>query len=353
MSPKRRRHSNILALSLMMLGALFAGLALAGKPGGGGSSPPPGPVPPGTIYFSGWVSSLGNDGYYQPMTMKGDGSDKRNAFSTNSPSYQKHGESRWFFYEDYDWDGPVDEFGFPIAWELYAVNEQNEWIQLTGDPNIHLSMIGSAAWAKDDSFVTYPAWWFTGPEEWNVQGGLFVITIDWSSGVPVASAPTLLFEAEAVWFDHWNGNVNIDSHDWAPGGNAVVFYKEIDSVSAEGTYIADFTGGPAQIRPLTASSNAVWSPDGSRIAFGNGEIWTIKPDGTNPVRLTQRTVTKSETRSQGGPSWSPDGAYIAYVEAVSTKSASSYAIWRIPAGGGSSTNLTSDLIKAAGPTWRP
>ena len=159
----------------------------SGAKKGGGGTPPP--AAPGTIYFSGWVATSGNSGYYQPMTMKGDGTDKRNAFSNRSPSYQGHSNSRWFLMEDYDWDGPVDEWGIPMAWELYAVNEQNQWIQLTGDPNIHVSQLGTPAWGKDDSFVSYPAWWFAGPEEWNVRGGLFVVDIDWSTGVPVAGAP--------------------------------------------------------------------------------------------------------------------------------------------------------------------
>jgi TolB protein len=57
--------------------------------------------------------------------------------------------------------------------------------------------------------------------------------------------------------------------------------------------------------------DAVWSPDGSRIAFvsdrgGTSDVWVMNPDGSGQTRLTQ---------SSGGddrPSWSPDGRQIAF-----------------------------------------
>jgi hypothetical protein len=346
-------------IAVLCLVSLWGTLGVAdalGQKKGGGSSPPPGPVPPGTIYFSGWVSTSGNSGGYTGMTMNGDGSDKKEAFGYGSPpSYQLHGQSRWFLYGDYDWDGPVDAWGNPLAYELFAVNQQNQWIQLTADPNIHWTgFTDQVAWGKDDSFVSFAAWTFTGNGD-EVRGGLYIAEIDWSTGVPVAGPPTLLFEAQAYWFYDWVGTVNLYDLDWAPAGNAVVFRKDDETVSGT-TYLADFSGEETQFNPLAGGvgvRNAVWSPDGSRVAYGTGEIWTINPDGTNALRLTQRSETKTGTKSQAVPSWSPDGAYIAYVEAVSTRSSSSYSILRIPAGGGSSVNLTSDLLKAGGPKWRP
>ena len=347
----RPRNRIIAALSLMALAVhvFGGGEALAQK--GGGTPPPPSPAP-GTIYFSGWVATSGS-GYYAPMTMNGDGTNKQNAFSTSVPSYGRHSNSRWFLVEDYDWDGPLDQWGIPMAWEVYAVNERNQRMKLTGNATVHVSELGSPAWGKNDSFVSYPGWWFTGPNPWDVKGGLFVVDIDWSTGVPVAGAPRFLFGAEAYWFQNWDANVNIDEHDWSPSGNAVAFYKEVDSTSAAGTYVADFASGTAQIRALTTGSGAQWSPDGSRIAFSVGEIWTIKPDGTNAVRITQHTVTKSTERSQVGPSWSPDGAFIAYTEAVASGGKTSRSIIRIPSGGGSAVNLTTGLVQAGGAKWRP
>ena len=340
-------------LGLLALVALvFHPEALAQKKGGG-TPPPPQPPPPGLIYFTGWVP-WSNTTAPTPMSMKGDGTDKRNALSTSSPSYGRHANSRWFLLGDYDWESPVDEWGIPMGYEIYAVNEQNQWVQLTGDPNIHWSGVtgvGSVAWGKDDSFVSYTAWWFTGNCN-EVRGGLFYVDIDWTSGVPVAGAPTFLFEADAFWFQNWEASVNLDNQDWSPDGNKVVFEQE-DGARPAGTYIADVSAPPAQIQAFAGGWNAVWSPDGSRIAYVNGGIWTSNPDGSGAVRLTQPTSTSTQQRGHGGPSWSPDGAFLAFTESIVSKSKSAYSVMRIPSAGGTPVSLTTDFAKAAGPKWRP
>lgn len=71
-------------------------------------------------------------------------------------------------------------------------------------------------------------------------------------------------------------------------------------------------------QPETVGSSTLWerdaqfSPDGEKIAFGSArsgvpEIWVSNEDGTNPVRLTQGTGAL-----QGTPRWSPDGHWIAF-----------------------------------------
>ncbi len=49
------------------------------------------------------------------------------------------------------------------------------------------------------------------------------------------------------------------------------------------------------------------SPDGSRVAFlkGGGDLWTMKPDGTDQKRLFQ-------SWNEPDYDWSPDGRWIAY-----------------------------------------
>jgi hypothetical protein len=345
------RSRNVIAtLGLLAVATLAINIDARAEKKGGGTTPPS--PAPGLIYFTGWVP-WSNSTAPAPMSMKGDGTDKRNALSTSSPSYQRHGNSRWFLLGDYDWDGPLDEWGIPMAYELYAVNEQNQWIQLTGDPNIHWSGatgVGSVAWGKDDSFVSYTAWWFTGDGD-EVRGGLFTVDIDWSSGVPVAGAPTFLFEADAVWFWDWQGTVNIGAHDWSPDGNRVIFEQE-DGSRPGGTFIADVSSAPVQIQPFAGGWSAAWSPDGSRITYANGGIWTSNPDGSGAVRLTQPTSTSTQQRGHGSPSWSPDGAFLAFTESIVSRNKSSYSVMRIPSGGGTPVNLTSEFTKAAGAKWR-
>jgi hypothetical protein len=342
------RLSNLflMALGLATLVALSGdNHLLAQKKGGGTTAPPPAP---GTIYFSGRMTTKE---YSTGWSMNGDGTGKQQRFGGIQwrPTYQLHGGTRWMLEGASDMNGPLDENGIP-PYEMWATNGGLH-IQLTGGHGLFWGWGDYAAWGKDDSFVSYQAWWFN--EFGGVSGGLFVIDIDWSTGIPVvASDPVLIFEAEAIWFGGWEGAVNINEHDWSPNGQSVIFHEEDETVTGT-TYVADLSGGSVAFRSLGQIINAVWSPNGSRIAFGNGGIWTSAPDGTNAIRLTQSTVTSSEERSQSSPNWSPDGAYIAFNQVIKSKNSFQYSIWRIPSGGGTAVNLTSDLTYATGPKWRP
>ena len=61
------------------------------------------------------------------------------------------------------------------------------------------------------------------------------------------------------------------------------------------------------------SCRAYFSPDGQTVAYvtseadGKGDIWTMKPDGTEKTKLTERDETYDYF-----PSWSPDGKYIVF-----------------------------------------
>jgi Tol biopolymer transport system component len=65
-----------------------------------------------------------------------------------------------------------------------------------------------------------------------------------------------------------------------------------------------------------------WSPDGTRISFynyANGalDLWTVNTDGTRALQMTQ--VLASENKSQctfacHAASWSPDGSHLAYAD---------------------------------------
>jgi WD40-like Beta Propeller Repeat len=341
-------RSRVVLIVTVFLALLMGEAAWAQK--NRGTTPPPPPAP-GTIYFRGWVPTSPNDGYYTLMRMNGDGTNKSAVAGTVYRSYQQHGGSHWSLAVEPDYDNPQYNL------ELFAYSGSGPGVQLTSAPTVYVAdaIVGSLSWGRDDSFVSYSGWWYTGPNMYDVQGGLFVVPIDWSTGVPTAGTPQLIFEAKAylfqnstLWYPEWTANVNILNHDWA--ANSVVFEKESDQESPAGIYVAGVSSGPALIRPLVGGYAPQWSPNGSRIAYTTygQEIWTIHPDGTNPLRITQATSTKV----QGSPTWSPDGTFMAYTEMITAKGKMTRSVMRKDLANGSIVNLTSNLLNSISPTWR-
>lgn len=92
------------------------------------------------------------------------------------------------------------------------------------------------------------------------------------------------------------------------------------------THLYSFEVATKEITQITSGdfdeSQAVWSPDGSRVAFvsnrtdnpdgnSNSDIWIVSADNTDKGEtLLQVTTNPGSDRS---PAWSPDGQSIAYV----------------------------------------
>jgi Tol biopolymer transport system component len=97
-----------------------------------------------------------------------------------------------------------------------------------------------------------------------------------------------------------------------------------------------------------------WSPDGARIAFdvnsddephpkgGNFDIYVANADGTDPIRLTSEKVDHN-------PVWSPDGEKIAYVHGWDLQSQ----IWVMNADGSDPHPLTYEKGPNYLPSWSP
>ncbi|BEL12404.1 hypothetical protein Q0Z83_105950 [Actinoplanes sichuanensis] len=78
----------------------------------------------------------------------------------------------------------------------------------------------------------------------------------------------------------------------------VAFVRDGDVFVSKGPGEQRLTSGGGHARPR-------WSPDGRRLAvLKRGQVWVMRADGTGQRRLT--------TRPAGGPSWSPDGGWIAF-----------------------------------------
>ena len=97
-----------------------------------------------------------------------------------------------------------------------------------------------------------------------------------------------------------------DSAVWSPDGTKIAFVRfyggagEIFVMNADGSGQTDLTNDPAN------DGDPTWSPDGSKIAFttnrgptGDNEIYVMNADGSNPVDLTNSPANESD------PDWQP------------------------------------------------
>ena len=133
----------------------------------------------------------------------------------------------------------------------------------------------------------------------------------------------------------------------SPDGSEVAFstLHEIWVMDADGSHAHAIVTSPSLV------GHPSWSPDGSRLAFsdhrtGNGDLYLVDADGTDPVRLTSNPDTAEEL-----PSWSPDGTRIAFSDFNSDTVQS-----RVLTIGVNGTGLT--LLSPAGafdccPSWSP
>ena len=130
---------------------------------------------------------------------------------------------------------------------------------------------------------------------------------------------------------------------WSPDGKTIVASAyDSDACCASDIFALDVAGGGvANLTKSFADDQwPAWSPDGSRIAIRrDGELWLLRPDGTDLQRLTTGSYDNN-------PEWAPDGSRVAFNRNGS--------IWSLPATGGEPTQVTSGISGAwGGLSWQP
>ncbi len=95
---------------------------------------------------------------------------------------------------------------------------------------------------------------------------------------------------------------------WSPDGKTIAFVSQRDGDVS--VWLMDVDGGNK--RKLAQGRQPSWSPDGERVVFtssayhDNDEIYTIRTDGSDRLRLT------NNKKFDWFASWSPDGRRLAY-----------------------------------------
>lgn len=132
----------------------------------------------------------------------------------------------------------------------------------------------------------------------------------------------------------------------SPDGKSIAFVS--DRGGTPQIYIMRSDGSEVRRVTFEGSYNTspCWSPSGDRIAFsgrrGKNQIFTIKPDGSELMQLT-------DSGNNEDPSFSPDGRYITFMsDRDRTKS-----IYIMRANGESQRRITPKDMRAFGPRWSP
>jgi hypothetical protein len=313
-------------LALVAMGSLVPSALAAKPPGGGGTGG-------GTIYFAyagvGW--SMASDGSAKsPLPPDASG----------VPAYLLHGGQRWFLAGRAD--GGTNPDGTPHS-EVFAISQDGlTSVQVTSAPALKIEW---TRWGKDDTFFSLSA------VDWSVPGApvsvLGRVALTWDGGgTPSVSGP-IAYVATLPSAEPMNGVVHslIRSHDWSPTGDRVAW----NDATANPWVVKVTTTASGGTTTLVVGGYPSWSPDGSKIAFSNGEIWVVSPDGTGLTRVLRR----GPRFSVGWPEWSPTGSHLVYLRDDWSVSPRQLDIYRATASGSSPTNLTPD-ISSAGPVsaWR-
>lgn len=148
---------------------------------------------------------------------------------------------------------------------------------------------------------------------------------------------------------------------WSPAGDEIIFsrYRSGDrdlwSVGLDGAHQRDLTNTPGY-----SEMDPAWSPTGDEISYtrvgceppdgGMSCVFKMKTDGTAQVNLTPETSLAGCPNQPGyfhrgassEPSYSSDGAKIAYRGTVTCPHSSGTDIWVMGSDGGGKVNLTND-----------
>ncbi len=182
----------------------------------------------------------------------------------------------------------------------------------------------------------------------------------------VANQPQIAFQCSAhICLMNADGsgrmeltNLNSTMPAWSPAGGKIAFVS-VGGGNPE-IYVMNADGSDAAKLPGTVNGDVypAWSPDGGKIAFSSNRgtgtlvLFMMNVDGTGLVRLTDHRCGDDIM-----PAWSPDGTRIAFVSDRSDQnSCGGWDIYVMNADGSNVQRLTTYQGQGNGaisPTWSP
>lgn len=156
----------------------------------------------------------------------------------------------------------------------------------------------------------------TNPEVW-------VMNADGTGATRLTQTPPALPGQQFVWSLH---------PTWSADGQQIAYASTVSGstqiwiMNSDGTDQRQLTFG---LGPDYPDANVPhWSLDGSKVTFWSGfegqygDVWTMDPDGSNPVRVT----ATPDVVNSDDPHWSPDGTKIVFGRGASEQPRSMWVI---------------------------
>ena len=202
-----------------------------------------------------------------------------------------------------------------------------------------------------------------------LKGFLFIILVLYISPAnilaqdPIISIPHdegFIFELDpnnpqtSVMFTIFNNGQNFVSLDLKveSADSTYILYQDEPDISTYNGNIWRMRPDGSEKTQLTydtLDNDAVWSPDGSKIAFmsyrsGNADIWVMNSDGTNLINLTNHPA------ADFGCHFSPDGQYIIF---TSQRDDLNSEVYRMTSSGANVERLTFNSIRDGRARYSP
>ena len=103
---------------------------------------------------------------------------------------------------------------------------------------------------------------------------------------------------------------------WSPEGNRIAYHHDAgrteDTTDVSGLYVLDLDRDSTRLVVEGSARSPDWRPDGERLAFTTGNVYTIRPDGSDLRQVT-------DFGSSFQPRWSPDAQTISFGRSGSTE----------------------------------